>query len=138
MDPREWIGKRVFFWDATDTAIYGTVVGDRTIPGDVRIVLRYAFTGANGITGHVSPNRGEKIGRMRIPTVSQIATLYPLAMGMIRSTARLESHWYPRSQCFTHSISMSRLNCSSHFIMSLHSRKKVLTAGLFSPLRYES
>ncbi|KAF8746272.1 hypothetical protein AX14_000067 [Amanita brunnescens Koide BX004] len=39
MDPREWIGKRVFFWDATDTAIYGTVVGDRTIPGDGTYLL---------------------------------------------------------------------------------------------------
>lgn len=39
MDSSQWIGARVFFWDATDTAIYGTVVGDQTIPEDVRILV---------------------------------------------------------------------------------------------------
>lgn len=40
MDSSQWIGARVFFWDATDTAIYGTVV-DQTIPEaeDVRILF---------------------------------------------------------------------------------------------------
>ena len=39
MDSSQWIGARVFFWDATDTAIYGTVVSDQTILEDVRILF---------------------------------------------------------------------------------------------------
>jgi len=40
MDSSQWIGARVFFWDATDTAIYGTVVGDQTIPEDGTHLLK--------------------------------------------------------------------------------------------------
>jgi len=35
----QWIGVHVFFWDATDTAIYGTVVGDQTTREDGTHIL---------------------------------------------------------------------------------------------------
>jgi hypothetical protein len=35
----QWIGVHVFFWDATDTAIYGEVIGDQAIRPDVRTSL---------------------------------------------------------------------------------------------------
>ncbi|KAF8634003.1 hypothetical protein AX15_001177 [Amanita polypyramis BW_CC] len=41
MNAAQWVGVRVFFWDADNAPIYGTVVDDRTMnDGTCLLVIR--------------------------------------------------------------------------------------------------